>query len=200
MKSAHDVRLFDRTEWKEGFPCSFPMCSGRLIKVEDSWDKSDVASEPIPLSAQLFYRRVSGLGEAPRDKVTSLLLSKKIVGVSAEPVGDPERTIIEYLVFADGTKMHFANSRLGACVHKLEEPFHAVPVNPSHEGSDSDREEAGRDTGVIDADTGIVHGGRCVHNGGEAPITFESTGADAVPSLPTAGPVPARDSEITRGT
>jgi len=108
-------RLLGLPEWKDSVPCPTDLCGGRAIRGA----ANDV---PIEMNVGEFYRLISGQGTAPQKKVLQLLFESPIVHVDSESIGDPERTILRCVTFADGTKMHFGISRLGACAHKIEEP------------------------------------------------------------------------------
>ena len=111
---------------KTSYPCITPLCRGRLNRPskEDLRELSKgYIPEEIPLKS--FFRAVMGFGmtngaPAAVASVKELLLSKKIVGVMADPVGNPERTILNELVFEDGTRLHFGLSSLGACCYYVE--------------------------------------------------------------------------------
>jgi hypothetical protein len=185
-ENAVELHLFDRPEWNEGFPCPVPMCGGRMMKADPSAFRAQVPS--IVMKAPEFYRRISGQGEAAYIRVHNLLLTKRIVAVDGEPVGEPERTVIKCLTLEDGTKLHFGISRYGACAYKLEEPFDATETDP--EGNDSDRKEAGRVVETFDNSKG-----RGSKYSLSVADSAESAGAGAVSVVPTAGGVPRSDVE-----
>jgi hypothetical protein len=115
--------------------------------------------EEIPV--RNFFRAVHGFGKgdvapASYSKVRDLLLSKKIVVVDGDPVGQPERTLVRRLILEDGTQLHFDSSSHGACCYYIEEPGpscvevfdreqpNVVPNEAAGTVADSYREEAGR--------------------------------------------------------
>lgn len=109
-------------ECKEEFSCITPFCSGLLKRV--NWPLVGDKVTTLPLNQ--FFRAVNGFGLAKGDpasasKVRDLLVTKRISSVVVEPVGDPERTIIKYVVLEDGTRLHFTASSKGACVYYVEE-------------------------------------------------------------------------------
>jgi hypothetical protein len=140
--------------------CPTPLCRGKLQRVRKAATSAQLMEagyemKEIPFHA--FYRAVHGFGgpkgeAASLDKFTHLIKTKKIVGVSAHPVGQPERVILKRLILEDGTILHFDTSARGACCYYIEEPGpsclevvdNELRSGSAAEGSDTNREEAGR--------------------------------------------------------
>jgi hypothetical protein len=145
---------------QESFPCITPLCAGRLTK-SSVWNPDQPITE-IPVHA--FFRAIHGFGigkgaAASLADAKNLLLTKKIVEVHGEEVGQPERVILRQLVLEDGTRLHFDTSSLGACLYYIEtsgpscvEEFENGERNTTGSSTGGcpveNREEAGRVTAV----------------------------------------------------
>jgi hypothetical protein len=177
-------RLLGRSEWRESVPCPTDLCKGRAMRGYTG------CPNYVEMRLEDFYRAIQGQGSAPEKRVRELLSSCKIVDADVEAVGSPERTIVHCLTFADGTKLHFGVSRLGACAHRIEEPPNDVHTAPAAEVSHPGGEEAGRDSTAVEASV------RSKSGVGDGPIhgASESTGAGAMPSVQYPGEVPTRQS------
>lgn len=109
--------LFVRPEWFAGFPCVRTSCHGLAIRVRPQ--------KGTTISAEDYYRALHGLAYntetvASVDRVTKLLLHRKVVRIDSQSVGHPERTIIHKLVLEGGVVLNFASSNFGACVYSIE--------------------------------------------------------------------------------
>jgi len=129
----------------DNFPCVTPLCRGRLIRTYKR-----VPVEPIEVPLHGFYRAIHGFGApsgdpAPLKLSRETLLTKRIVEVEAEEIGQPKRTILKGLVMEDGTRLHFSRSTRGACLHYVEVPDAGVDDDGAglDEVRAEDREEAG---------------------------------------------------------
>lgn len=183
-----EAQLLDREEWKTGFPCIAPLCNGRLVR-----GSRVGAKEPIRLTATEFYRRVSGQGEAKFTDVRRIFGTKKVVGMNAEPRGNPEHVIVHNITFEDGSIMHFGVSRFGACVYKIEEPDHGVRVEAAAEGRSAHREEAGRNADPATEDS---EGPRAAGTNDAA--AAEQPSPEPMPAVSAESGVPARSATDER--
>jgi hypothetical protein len=152
------VALFGE-DWSQTYPCVTPLCRGRLKLVDHEFyarlRRAELVKRTEKVKLEDFYRAVHGFGPvtgdaAPVDLVTELLLTKKIVEVQANPIGQPQRTILRQLVLEDGTRLHFSRSTRGACLHYVEQPEETPDGQVGDDGAQPDevcaeeREEAGR--------------------------------------------------------
>jgi hypothetical protein len=185
---------------ESSYPCITDLCQGRLTRVpvtQEGW--REAGQYPVEdISLRSFFRAAMGFGKfdtnpADPKRVRELFLTKKIVDVVIDPVGEKGRTIVQQFVMDDGTRLHFGNSSFGACCYYVEaagpscvevldrEQPNMVPSERAVESSDSDRKEGGRASCVAseinqarDSDTYVLSGATSV----------ELAKANAVPSMP----------------
>ena len=107
-------QLLDQPEWRQSFPCITSLCGGRLQRMAPddliAVRVKKYAVEEIALRG--FYRAIHGFGvgggaPASLAKAREILLTKRIVDLQAESVGQPERVILRQLIMEDGTRLHF---------------------------------------------------------------------------------------------
>ena len=138
----------------DNFPCVTPLCRGRMVRSHKSYPEARDVVE-VPLHG--FYRAIHGFGSpkgdpAPVELSKRVLLTKKIVDVHAEEIGQPKRTILKRLILEDGTRLHFSRSTQGACLYYVEVPNgqDTDDDSSSSEVCPENREEAGRDIEVAE--------------------------------------------------
>jgi hypothetical protein len=147
-------------EWKKSFPCVTPLCQGRLTRVTgpklEKLGRIVRETHHVPLHG--FYRAIHGFGmpvgdPAPVELSKKMLLTKRIVEVHADEVGQPKRTILKRLVLEDGTRLHFSRSTRGACLYYVERPGPSCvevfdgSLDDHGAGSDEVRPEIGEEAG-----------------------------------------------------
>ena len=117
-----DFALLKDPQWVTGFPCISQKCDGVAVRT-----KPVSVHKELPVRA--YYRAVFGLGAgdtAPADpqRVRELLLGESVAFVELEAIGQPERTLVHSITFANGAILHLAASNESACVYLVEEAQH----------------------------------------------------------------------------
>lgn len=143
-------QLFDKPEWEFTVPCVTPLCGRRANWVRKLGELSKYLHEGYrheKMVAEDYLRALCGFGPpgkgGPMELTSKMLTTKKVVEVDGYERGNPPRTILRCLTFADGTRMHFAASTYGACIYYIEEANHGgAEGNPS--GGATDREKGRR--------------------------------------------------------
>jgi len=189
---------------QESFPCITALCSGRMLS--GNYAEYGYPISEVPLRG--FYRAINGFGTGTGDpaslkRLREVLLTKRVVDLKAESVGQPERVIIRELVLEDGTRLHFETSAKGACIYYIEERGpscvevveNELVAETNAEGRDADREEGGR---AAEADP----------RADEVPVDVagstdvaaaEQPDSGGVPSVPTSDRVPESGDTGDRG-
>lgn len=190
------------------YQCITPLCGGRM-------EMHKAASSVYPMievPVREFYRAIHGFGwngnPASAQKFREVLLNKKIVDMTVEPVGQPERVIVRQLVLEDGTRMHFESSGRGACCYYIEEPGgptctevvenelrNSRDTQAADGSSSQNREEGGRGAQVAD-ETATSYGLRRYPGASTTPGPHELPNPGRVPPVSETGDVlPASDSD-----
>lgn len=141
--------------WKDGLPCVREGCLEKMYQLDvlpDMLRSQANVLEQVELTPEELFRAMGGfglpeeIGFAP-EMVRALLLSSKVVGMSADKVVSG-RVILDRLDLEDGTSLHLASSRQGPVVFKVTRRRDAnegndhVDVQPDTE-NDGVRDEAG---------------------------------------------------------
>jgi len=141
----------------QSFPCITPLCRGYLVA--EKTPPQNFTTREIPLHT--FYKCINGFGDpdgraAELGRFKELLLTKKVVAVRAEKVGQPERVIVKTIILEGGTRLHFDSSAKGACCYYIEEKpssfveafdeHHDSSSKGSSSGGSENRKENGRDS------------------------------------------------------
>lgn len=141
---------------QESFPCVTPLCRGRMVQVGL---KIPTGYKMRNMPIRAFYRAVNGFGPGPDSldpaslkRLKEILLSRKVVDLRAEQIGQPQRVILRELIMDDGTRLHFETSAKGACVYYIEEPGpsclevveNELASAATDKSGNSNREETGR--------------------------------------------------------
>lgn len=122
--------------WPNNFKCV--SCEGPAKGVlESSLDHlDDAAMAPLKwreLTAQELFSSQLGMG-LPEERgcdfetVKDLLLNKKITQVKGVTVPNTTRTVLEHVIFEDGTRMYFGAGPQGAVVYRIAKPY--TPKEP----------------------------------------------------------------------
>ena len=175
--------------------CVTPFCTGVMEPCGLTSSKGYTRKE---LPVRGFYRAINGYGSGEGDpasyqRAKQLLLTKRVIEVLGEPVGQPERVILRQLVLEGGIRLHFETSAKGACLYYIEEPSLSCTEVVEHElatGTDpAGPGQAGKENRRADA--GAI--GPVAENAGS---TFQPEAGPAQPGMPTvstAGGLPAGD-------
>jgi len=140
---------------KDSYPCITPLCRGRMQGIAMTKAPQGYVVEEVPVRG--FFRAIHGFGPGTGDpaslkRLKELLLTQRVVDLSAESVGQPERVILRELVLENGTRLHFETSARGACVYYIEEPGpscmevveNELAAAAASESCNTNREEVGR--------------------------------------------------------
>lgn len=184
--------VWSMVEGQQEVSCPTPKCAGHLVRVRGPVRDPRFVHVDIPLP--VFFRAINGFGgpdgaAASVSRFRELITTKKVIAVHADRIGAPERVILRRLVLEGGTILHFDTSSKGACCYYIEEPgpscLEVVENELYSEGSDPNREEAGRA-----AEAHSSSGPTARDSGTSEASTVEHTQPGGMPPVSAAGELP----------
>jgi hypothetical protein len=121
------------SEWfPDKYPC--PMCSERMAISTKCLEQNPKMYDLTPQEA---FAAFSGAGmpseqECSATRVRELLLTKRVVDVSARHIRGTNRSTLDRIELEDGIVLHLASSTHGACVYRIQVPFSFTEAVDEH--------------------------------------------------------------------
>jgi len=119
--------------WPSKYPCV--QCGGTASAVpEEGFDVTTLPSPIRTLEAEEMFIALQG-GGLPEERVctekevAALLLGERVAKIKGYNIAGTSRYCLEWIEFADGSRMHLVASTEGAIVHRIvPKPNHAAAI------------------------------------------------------------------------